>query len=352
MHIAFINATKRWGGVKTWMLEFAKHLFHQGHTIRIYGRQPEFIRVAQEYVGHGEKVSFGPDLNPVMISWFLKEFQKHCIDIVIINVGKDLSTAGVAARLANIPVIQRVGLPHDIPYSLKTRLLHLFVRPLFLCPCQYIADGLVKALSYIGPQHVKVVLNGKEASKSPLKNHTPRRFVCTQQLEANKGHLVLLEAFSQISEPFELHIWGEGAKEQALKKSVHTFGLTKHVFFHGFSTNIIDALQEGDIFLLASMSEGLPNTLLEAMAVGLLPITRLVGGVDEVLTPKLRSWALPYNAGVEDFQRNIRRALELSREELLELQEHAREACQDSFNIHTQVAELEAWLLGVTRGEH
>ena len=53
MRIAFINATKRWGGVKTWMLEFAKIFSKKGHHVYIYGRQEALITSAQKEVGHG-----------------------------------------------------------------------------------------------------------------------------------------------------------------------------------------------------------------------------------------------------------------------------------------------------------
>lgn len=347
MRIAFVNATNRWGGVKTWMLEFAKHLSWQGHPIYIYGRQQEFIALAKKYVGHGVQISFGLDINPITISKFFKEFRNNCIDIVIINVGKDLATAGIAARLAGIPVVQRVGLPYDIPYRLKTYLIHSFVQPLFLSPCQYIAKGLKKSLPYIKEQNVTVICNGRKASNEILEIHTPRRFICTQQLEPNKCHSVLLEAFSKVEDEFELHIWGVGSIEQELKSQVNRLGLNRKVFFHGFSMDITNELKKGDIFLLASVSEGLPNTLLEAMASGLLPIVRLVGGVEEVLTVELQKWALPYNASVEDFQKFICKALKLSIDELLRLREHSRDACRKIFDIDTQVIKFESWLNSV-----
>ena len=47
MNIAFVNATIRWGGVKTWTLDFGESLRDKGHAVFIYGRQPEFIEAAR-----------------------------------------------------------------------------------------------------------------------------------------------------------------------------------------------------------------------------------------------------------------------------------------------------------------
>ena len=344
MNIAFVNATFGWGGVKTWYLEFAERLAGRGHHVFMYARQPEFVEAARKRVGHGEQVHFGADLNPVAIRFFHRAFREHGIEIVITNIGKDIATAGVAARLMGIPVVQRIGLPGDIPSRLKTRLLHQWIRPEFLCPCRFIADGFVKSLPYLRPGHVHVVLNGKKASTGPLELHRPRRLICTQQLQADKGHALLLRAVSRIEEPFELHFWGRGREEEPLRQLAGELGLSGRVFWHGFSMNIMEDLRGGDVFLLASYSEGLPNTLLEGMAAGLLPVSRCVGGVMEVIPDALKNWVLPFEAGEEAFAGMIRSALALPGPELLRLRELAREACRSHFDIDGQAGELEGWL--------
>ncbi|MEG2005254.1 MAG: glycosyl transferase, partial [Bilophila sp.] len=70
MNIAFVNATVRWGGVKTWYLEFAERLAQRGNLVRVYGRQETFVQAAQERVGHGETARFGADLNPATVYRF------------------------------------------------------------------------------------------------------------------------------------------------------------------------------------------------------------------------------------------------------------------------------------------
>ena len=115
MNIAFVNATIRWGGVKTWTLDFGESLRDKGHAVFIYGRQPEFIEAARRRVGHGERMNFGADLNPLTIRRFCRMFRENAIDVVIVNIEKDLATAGAAARLLGIPTVQRIGLPTDIP---------------------------------------------------------------------------------------------------------------------------------------------------------------------------------------------------------------------------------------------
>ncbi len=344
MNIAFVNATRKWGGVKTWYLQFADLLAQRGNRVFSYARQPEFVELVRERTGHCEPVHFGADLNPVTIAFFVREFRRHGIDVVITNIGKDLSTAGVAARLLKIPVVQRVGLPEDIPLRLKTRLLHEWIRPRFLCPCRYIAEGFIRSLPYIHADSVHVILNGKKATETPLIPHAPRRLIATQQLQPDKGHEVLLRALAQIDDiPFEFHVWGTGRSEEGLKRLSTELGLSDRVFWHGFSFDIMETLRTGDIFLLASLREGLPNTQLEAMAAGLLPLVRNVGGVEEVIPDSLQNWVLPYEADAEAFAERIRAALSLPDDRILQLREEARQACRQNFDIDRQAEELERW---------
>ncbi|SHN66627.1 glycosyltransferase [Desulfovibrio litoralis] len=348
MHIAFINSTRKWGGVKTWTIDFAEQLVARGHKVFIYGRQEQFVDVAQKRVGHGIKVKFGSDLSPFSIYYFYKQFKKHKVDVVVVNVGKDLSTAGVAARLLNIPVIQRIGLPNDIPYRHKTKLLHSFIKPLFLSPCEFIKQGFLKSLPYVVEDKTAVVLNGKKAEEVNIIAHKPRVLITTQQLNADKGHDTLLRALAMIDLPYKLHVVGTGHSEEYLKKLAETLGIADKIVWHGFVTNVKALLKEADIFLLASLVEGLPNTLLEALASGLLPIVRDVGGVKEVLSSELLPWVLPYEADENDFRKEIEKALLLADAELIKVKKQAYKACFEHCNLDKQVIELESLLKRVS----
>lgn len=351
MNIAFVNATIRWGGVKTWTLDFGECLAGKGHAVRIYGRQPEFVEAARRRVGHGERVDFGADLNPSAIRRFCRAFRENAIDVVIVNIEKDLATAGAAARLLGIPVVQRIGLPTDIPCRLKTRLLHAWIRPRFLCPCRYIAAGFLHSLPYLRESDVRVVLNGKKpAAPAPAgRARTPRRFVCTQQLSRDKGHAVLLRAFAELRArrpdlAFEAHVHGTGREEASLKALCRQLGLDDSVRWHGFSASVQETLPTNDIFLLASFSEGLPNTLLEGMAAGLLPLCRDVGGVREVLSAELLPWMLPFDADEHAFCAAMTAALELSDDALLALGREAQAQRACCFDLESRADELAAWL--------
>ena len=347
MNIAFVNSTRKWGGVKTWILDFASQLVGHGHHVCIYGRQPEFVREARERVGHGVTATFGPDFNPFAVSFFFEQFKRKRTQAVFINVGKDLCTAGVAARLLGIPVIQQIGLPNDIPLRIKTRLLHRWINPYFLCSSEYIRSGFLKSLPYLNEKKVKTILTAKQVGTTEIGASTPRNIVMTQQLNEDKGHATVFKALATIDAPFTLHVAGTGRIEAELKRLASDLSLDGKIVWHGFTRDIQRLLQQSDIFILASLVEGLPNTLQEALACGLLPVARDVGGVREVLNSELEQWILPYESGPAEFRDAITRALSLPDQELVFFKKQAQASCLEFCNIDLIYAEFEKWLGGV-----
>ncbi len=344
MRIAFVNATKKWGGVKTWMLNFAVGLQDLGHDVYVYARQDHFVDSCQQKNLKAKHFDFGMDLNPIAIYKFYQLFKRNKIDCVFVNVEKGLSTAGIAAKLLAIPVIQRIGLPNDIAYKLKTSLIHKYVDPYFLCPCEFIAKGFKLSLPYLKDEKIKVILNGKTPTVNALKTNSPRHLILTQQLNNDKGHIHILKALEKVKYDFVCHIVGTGSNEKEIKAFAETLDIKQEIIWHGFTTDVASKLKQADIFLLASTSEGLPNTQLEALAHGLLPVMHNVGGVCEVLSEELKSWVLDFPASVEEFTTQIEKALQLSDEELLLLKEEARNSCHTFCEQDKKVLELDAWL--------
>ena len=285
MNIAFVNSTRKWGGVKSWTLDVAQGLSSRGHNILIAARPGAFIEKAASIGFEARGLSFGPDFNPLSFFGFIKLFKTHKIDIVVVNVGKDMRTAGIAAKALGIPVIHRVGLAGDMLNTYKVRWLHKWIRPRILVPCEQIKAGLLQELPYLEPTEITVILTGKEPAPSPPTTvHSPLRFISTSQLNADKGHKDVLETLSELKKQgynFEYHIVGTGRIETKLKALASKLDLDDRVCWHGFQKEVRSFLSRSDIFLLPSHREGLPNALLEAMAEGLLCLARNVGGIKE-----------------------------------------------------------------------
>jgi glycosyltransferase involved in cell wall biosynthesis len=110
----------------------------------------------------------------------------------------------------------------------------------------------------------------------------PPVIVAVGRLKAPKDFLTLVRALGRLTpDSFEAVIIGEGPDRARLEDEIGYLGLEGRVRLAGERRNVPELLAESDIFALASSSEGMPVSVLEAMAAGLPVVASRVGGVPE-----------------------------------------------------------------------
>jgi glycosyltransferase involved in cell wall biosynthesis len=109
------------------------------------------------------------------------------------------------------------------------------------------------------------------------------------RLSIQKGHQYLIEAARRVCATFpELRflLVGEGELREELTKRVEVAGLPENFVFAGYRRDVPEILALTDIFVLPTLFEGLPHSILEAMAAGKCVVASRVDGVDEVVVDK------------------------------------------------------------------
>ena len=110
-------------------------------------------------------------------------------------------------------------------------------------------------------------------------------FAAAGRLVPTKGQQYLIRAFAQIREKLnnaELLIAGTGELKDELQKLAFELGCGSSIHFIGHIDNMPEFYAAIDIFVLPSIAEGLPRTLIEAMASGVLCIATDAGGIPEI----------------------------------------------------------------------
>jgi glycosyltransferase involved in cell wall biosynthesis len=115
-----------------------------------------------------------------------------------------------------------------------------------------------------------------------------RKLLYVGRLAAEKGLPVLFESLKLLRQEkydFELTLVGDGTERKSLEELARQMGIADRVVFAGFASQetVRDCLMQTDVFILPSFAEGVPVSLMEAMACGVPAIATHVGGIAELI---------------------------------------------------------------------
>lgn len=201
----------------------------------------------------------------------------------------------VAARLADCPhVITMHGGPY---YSLKVR-RRLALRAACATGSRLVAvsDALRKSVAdalWLRPEAVAVVYNGsapragrRDATREALGIAPDQILVlAVGNLRPVKGHAFLVQALAALDgrAPVAVAIVGSGSEEPALRALAHGSGVEDRLHLLGYRSDVPDLLAAADVFVMPSLSEGMPMAMIEAMLAGKPIVASNVGGIPELI---------------------------------------------------------------------
>ena len=145
------------------------------------------------------------------------------------------------------------------------------------------------------PKRTTVIRNGVDAS-APVPIRADGRVptvVAVGRLQRPKDPLTLVRALRRLPAGFSAVIVGDGPERAALEAEIRRLGLEGAIVLAGGRDDVRDALARADVFVLSSTSEGLPLSILEAMAVGLPVVGSSVGGVPEAVEDGVTGLLVP-----------------------------------------------------------
>lgn len=138
---------------------------------------------------------------------------------------------------------------------------------------------------------IPVVFNGINLNKCiPKADYFVRnKFIVLHigRFSKQKNHVGLIDAFYLVNlkhPKSELWLVGDGEDRYKIEEYVRSKKLTSNVIFLGLQENVYQYLNKADVFILPSLYEGMPMTLIEAMGTGLPIVATAVGGIPDMLT--------------------------------------------------------------------
>jgi len=170
------------------------------------------------------------------------------------------------------------------------------------------------------------------------------------RLHPQKGHIVLLEAMRKLAQEHpeaRLLLIGDGPLRPELEERVARWGLGERVRFLGYRHDVPELLEAIDLFVLSSYWEGLPISLLEAMASGTPVAAPKIGGVTEVVDDGKTGYLFPAG-NHEELYRLMSKFIEL-RDGFMAAAEQAREKIASCFTVDRMARETMEFLMEIYR---
>ena len=218
------------------------------------------------------------------IPWLVRHLRHAKPDIVISVMGylnlTLLALRPLLPRKTRIVVREANVLDataNELPYPLNGRYLY---RRLYPCAAAVVApsDAIAEQLRKTIPAArtpITVIPNPVDTQRLRSAATSPKRMegkglrlVSAGRLTHQKGYDRLIEIALQLPVDAKTDIFGNGPDADDLKQRISSHGLIQRVVIHDFTTELAAWMAGADAFVLPSRWEGLPNVVLESLAVG------------------------------------------------------------------------------------
>lgn len=199
-------------------------------------------------------------------------------DVIISFIGKNNFMAILTAWGLKVPVLVSVrGEPMEEYYNGLLRFLakYLFQK----------ADGIIlqtedsRAFFSKKTNQKAVVLPNPlnpVFMKDLYEGEKEKKIVMVGRIDSNKNQKLVIDAFASIASKYpdyKLEIWGNGEDYESLKSYISSLHLEQQIAMPGATSNVREKIEKASLYILSSNTEGMPNSLMEAMALGLCCIS-------------------------------------------------------------------------------
>lgn len=293
MRLVAHNGATIWGGAEIATVKLLSGLAARGHDVTLLCNSPLVKEEARNRGIDSEVLVIGGDLAFHHAFRLRNRLRKLGPNVFIVGTYKKLFLAALGARMAGVPrVIARVGLESDTPRSFKYRFaLRRWTDAVVVNSSAMVAP--FASLDGFGPDRVHIIHNGVTA---PITRRNPSlirheigipgdAFVIgtVARLAIQKRIDRLVEAVSLLPSDVHCVIAGEGTRRGEIEEEIGRRSVRDRVHLIGHRNDVPDIMSALDAFVLSSDTEGLSNSMLEAMSLGKPVISTDVSGARDAL---------------------------------------------------------------------
>ncbi|APD05852.1 sucrose-phosphate synthase [Flavobacteriaceae bacterium UJ101] len=299
MKILQIIPTLGSGGAERFVVDLCNELTKQGHEVILctmfdlklnedYAFFKKNLNSSIEHINLNKKLGFDRSLF-LKIYRVIKKYKPQVVH-------SHLSTLNYVF-LANILLNNKVKFIHTLHSDARKLIknkgeyfLRKFIYNVKLVKPVCISEESLKSFEELySTDSAKMIYNGRklEESTGEIENYDKEKFntifLHVGRFDEAKNQINLVKAFNNILKEYPkilLLIIGEGDKKIKLELEKYT---SDHIILLGRKTNVNEYMKVSQAFILPSIFEGMPISLIEAMSHGLIPIVSRVGGMKNMV---------------------------------------------------------------------
>lgn len=340
------------GGQEKRILSEVLGLRERGYYVALACRRnSEIKRQAEKYGIDTYLLPFRNIYDIVSIFRLIRIIKKERFDIVNTHSSVDSWVGGIASKLAKVPVLIRT---RHLATPVKRDIFHFihYLPDMYITCGERMRKNLIEKYGF-PPEKVVSIPTGVSEDFFNVERNPDARLKYGLKKDASvitnvgilrkvKGHEVTLRAVKIVAESFpdvKFLIVGDGPYRKKLEEMVNTLGIKQYVVFTGFVQNIPEVYSFTDVAILSSWSEGLPQSILQAMASGVPVVATRVGGVPEVVQNE-KTGILVEPGDYEGLAEGIIRILK-NPELATVLVKNARELVQRDYSVEHMLDKIE-----------
>ena len=307
MKLAFITANLGSGGAERVTSLLANQFCQKGYEVEIV-----FFRNRLVFYDLDERVKIvviGEQCHSEAMwrkmLWLRSYVKKEKPDVVIPFRVSVYCTTILSLLGLSVPILASERIDPHIPDSYWTylrKLLLPFVKHLVV-QTEYIKSYypkfIQKKTSIIYNPVNDEVFHQIENGELKIENgERLNRIISVGRLYPQKNQEMMIRAFAKVADKFpewQLVIYGEGPLRESLELIVDSLELQDRVLLPGRTEHVIEELRKSKIFCMSSDYEGMSNSMIEAICVGLPIITTNVSGTEELIIDGKNGFLVPPN---------------------------------------------------------
>ncbi|MCZ6802327.1 MAG: glycosyltransferase [Nitrospirae bacterium] len=311
--ILHVESSRGAGGQEIRTLLEAQTMSGRGHAVMIAAQPNSFLaRQAKENGLSTITIRMNWLLSGLLFFSFIRIIKKYRIQIVVTHGSIDSWLASLAGRMSFMqPRVVRTR--HKSTPVSPTRRHALLYRVLphgVMTTCEKIRKDLI-ANQGLDPSRVISIPTGVDLEVFSLSqvqgdfraeigvDHSTCLIGTVAFLRSYKGIHVCLDAIRDLHREFPHILFivvGDGPQSHFLKEKVKVLGIENIIRFMGFRKDISTILASLDIFIMGSLDgEGVPQALIQAMAMEVPVVATFAGGIPEVLAHEETGFLVPPN---------------------------------------------------------